>query len=85
MSKAWAKGSTRQWRKTRLAVLNRDGWRCRLRHDVCTKVATCVHHVLGRTATGDDPRYLVASCQPCNLKVGDPATHKPKFRPQTRW
>lgn len=30
MSRAWAKGSTRAWRKLRLAVLNRDGWTCRI-------------------------------------------------------
>lgn len=30
MSRAWAGGSTRAWRKLRLFVLNRDGWRCRM-------------------------------------------------------
>lgn len=30
MSAAWSKGSTRAWRRFRLAVLNRDGWRCRM-------------------------------------------------------
>lgn len=40
------------------------------------------HHVLGRKVTGDDPRYIVAACQHCNLKVGDPTKyanqpHKP--------
>lgn len=37
----------------------------------CGVVADCVHHTRG-VSTGFDMRYLVASCTPCNLKVGDP-------------
>jgi 5-methylcytosine-specific restriction endonuclease McrA len=58
----------------RAAVLARDGWTCRLQIDgVCVQRSTPmhVHHRLGK-ARGDDPRYLVAACKPCNLKVGDP-------------
>jgi hypothetical protein len=86
MSRNWAAGSTTAWRKTRLEILARDRWRCRLRIEgVCTTVATCVHHVAGRGVTGDDPRYLVASCAPCNLATGDPVRLDPPHRPMTDW
>jgi 5-methylcytosine-specific restriction endonuclease McrA len=77
VSGSWAKGSTRQWRRVRARVLARDSHRCQLQiPDVCTGQATCAHHTLGRAVTGDDPRYLVAACGPCNLAVGDPAKHR---------
>lgn len=80
------KGSTRAWRTTRARVLARDGYRCRLRLDVCTDRATCVHHTRGRSVTGDDPRYLVAACAPCNLQVGDPTkTADPPNEGVTKW
>lgn len=44
-----------------------------------------VHHVLGRAATGDDPRYLVTSCRACNLATGDPVAADPPHRPMTNW
>lgn len=60
--------------------------RCRLGIvGVCKGKATHVHHTLGRALTGDDPRYLLASCEPCNLHVGNPQTRKPKPRRVTRW
>lgn len=74
MSKAWAKGSTKRWRRIRAYVLARDGGLCRVRLvGVCVDLADCVHHTRGRAVTGDDPRYLVAACTPCNLKIGDPS------------
>lgn len=85
MSKAWRNGSTSAWRKLRQVVLARDGYRCQLKVDGCTTVATHVHHVVGREATGDDPRHLVAACASCNLQVGDPRRHNPRPRPRTRW
>lgn len=87
MSRSWAKGSTRAWRRTRALVLARDGGVCQMRiPGVCTTTATHVHHTQGRARTGDDMRYLVASCQACNLKVGDPTkTADPKPQPRTRW
>jgi hypothetical protein len=90
VSKSWQRGSTRAWRRIRAAVLaaNRahNAGRCTLRIDkVCTGWADCVHHVLGRRATGDDPRHLVAACGACNRSVGDPARHDPEPRPITRW
>ena len=97
MSKTWAKGSTRAWRRLRDTILARDGYRCRLRlpgewvnrkgqHVRCKVVADCVHHTLGKSITGDDPRYLVAACTPCNLKVGEPAKQPdPAPQPRTKW
>lgn len=87
MSRSWAGGSTRAWRKIRARVLARDGYQCQIRKaGVCTSRATHVHHTQGRAVTGDDERYLVAACEPCNLSVGEPAAHAtPKPRPLTRW
>jgi hypothetical protein len=95
MSKAWAGGSTRQWRRVRAAVLahNRlpkrlggnDGLCVRAIPDVCTGQATQVHHTLGRAVTGDDPRYLEATCAPCNQHIGEPRTHEPQPKIRSRW
>lgn len=86
MSRSWQGGSTRGWRRTRRSVLIRDGHRCQLNLDGCTTTADCVHHTQGRATTGDDPAHLVASCTPCNLKVGDPTRQPdPAPRPRTRW
>ena len=86
MSQTWAGGSTTEWRRIRAQVLARDRYRCRLRIEgTCTGAATCVHHAQGRAVTGDDPRYLVASCEPCNLKTGDPMKLDPPHRAMTDW
>lgn len=86
MSRGWSGGSTRAWRKIRARVLARDQRSCRLRLPGCTATATQVHHTHGVKATGHDERYLVAVCQPCNLRVGDPtrAPDPPPAR-NTRW
>lgn len=52
---------------------------------VCTGVANVVHHTLGRAVTGDDVRYLQATCAACNNRVGDPTKHNPQPRRLTRW
>lgn len=99
MSRAWANGSTRQWRRDRTFVLDRDGHRCRMgdpthpigkaqpRASGCTgSTDVQVHHTRGRRVTGDDPEYMVAACRTCNLAVGDPTkTPDPAPRPMTRW
>lgn len=86
MSKSWTGGSTRAWRKIRTQILARDSYRCQVKIEgICTTRATCVHHTLGRSTTGDDPRYLVAACDPCNLHIGDPTKHDPQPTPRTRW
>lgn len=86
MSRSWARGSTRAWRRTRALVLERDGWECQLRLPGCTYVATHVHHTLGRERTGDDPQFLVGACEHCNLATGDPTkVPDPPPHPRTRW
>ena len=98
MSQSWAGGSTRRWRKVRAYVLARDrGKGCRTHRDgwcnkpgvaqhTCTNTPDVAHHTLGRAVTGDDPRYIVAACQPCNLAIGDPTkTGDPQGRSATRW
>jgi 5-methylcytosine-specific restriction endonuclease McrA len=84
MSKAWARGSDRAWRRTRAGVLARDGYVCQLKLDGCTGRATHVHHTVSRLAGGDDPLLLVASCAHCNLKTGEPRGN-PKPIARTRW
>lgn len=86
MSKNWSGGSTKAWRKIRAGVLARDNYYCQVGlPGICEGKATHVHHTLGRGVTGDDPRYLVASCAACNQAIGDPqkAKHKPKR--MTKW
>lgn len=88
MSRYWGKGSTRKWRALRLTILRRDNYICQLKLEgVCTYRADCVHHVKGKEF-GDDPKYLVSACTPCNLKVGNPnsdhgssASQDPEPRP----
>lgn len=87
MSRTWAKGSTRSWRRTRaLVLLNNqatNAGRCTLQiPGVCTGQADCVHHTLGKAVTGDDPRHLAAACTACNLHVGDPQEQRVKPRPK---
>lgn len=86
MSHDWSRGSTRAWRRIRAFVLARDHHTCRIKIDgTCISTATHVHHLHGK-ATGDDPRFLVASCAPCNLKTGDPMrAPDPPAIPITRW
>jgi 5-methylcytosine-specific restriction endonuclease McrA len=90
VSKGWGKGSTRRWRKTRAAVLLRDGYLCQLRiPGICTVGAPLrgghVHHTQGKQL-GDDMRFLVASCRACNLHIGDPAKRAdPPNEAVTKW
>lgn len=86
----WTGGSTRRWRRIRAHVLAENerthGGRCRVQiPEVCTGMAEVVHHTKGRRVTGDDLRFLVASCAACNLHIGDPAAHDPEPEPRTRW
>ncbi|MFG1800201.1 hypothetical protein ACGFI4_08510 [Micromonospora carbonacea] len=71
-----------------------DGW-CDRAPGVhyCTGVAALrgpdrghAHHTHGRAITGDDPRFIVAACEACNLHIGDPTAHTdPPNQPVTRW
>lgn len=87
-------GSTRRRRKINAAVLLRDGGVCMIALPGewkvwggmarCAGKADCVHHTKGYAVTGDDPRYMVAACSACNLKVGEPKVD-PKPNPLTEW
>lgn len=84
----WRGGSTRRWRKLREQVLIRDGYRCLVNLPGCEGTASHVHHTLGRSVTGDDPRYLVAACARCNLAIGDPSRPgiaDPEPKRMTKW
>lgn len=87
----WKGGSTRRWRRTRSAILRsnlvENEGACQLAIvGVCEGVADTVHHTLGISVTGDDRRYLVATCTPCNLHVGDPSKRQdPPPSPSTKW
>ena len=78
MSRAWGKGSTRQWRKIRQLALVRDREICQLRHEgVCTYRATEVHHLDGKAA-GDHLDRVVSTCRECNQLEGDPTQGDPE-------
>ena len=89
MSRNWAKGSTRAWRKTRAMVLEANqvanGGRCTLRLQGCTGRATQAHHTRDRAIVGDDPRDLAAACAHCNRKAGRPEATSPKPKRVSRW
>jgi 5-methylcytosine-specific restriction endonuclease McrA len=89
MSNNWSKGSTRQWRKTRAAVLlanqQENRGQCTLQiKGVCTGTADQVHHIQGK-AFGDRISNLAAVCRACNLKIGDPTRISPAPRPRSNW
>lgn len=82
-------------------MLARDamrGWGCRAHEEgwcarkpaaphVCTAHPTVAHHTRGRAVTGDDPAHIVASCEACNLAIGEPEPEPidPRAVPVTRW
>lgn len=82
MSELTPAGSTRRWRRTRLFVLGRDGYRCRVPDPstgiVCGRrlvgpagpgLPAHVDHIVRRRHGGTDaPDNLRAACEPCNLE-----------------
>ena len=58
----------RPWRRVRLQVLERDGWRCTIGYPGCTVQATCVDHIRPISAGGAqlDPGNLRSACRRCN-------------------
>lgn len=61
-----------QWRQVRTVVLGRDGYRCQLRGDKCTEIATEVDHLVPVSAGGAllDPDNCRAACGTCNRSRG---------------
>lgn len=61
----------RPWRRVREYVLERDGYRCRIRGPRCTGIATTVDHVVPVSRGGsDDPANLRAACALDNYSDG---------------
>jgi hypothetical protein len=60
----------RLWRRARLAILQRDGYRCRLRLSGCRGVATSVHRLSehGRFHDENFAAY-VSACASCHGKA----------------
>lgn len=90
MSALAAAGSTRRWRRLRIFVLERDGWRCQLPVApglVCGAYADHVDHVMARHVGGSDhPGNLRAACQHHNLSRGTGETEPaPTRRPTWSW
>jgi 5-methylcytosine-specific restriction endonuclease McrA len=95
VSKAWRKGSTRDWRKKRARVLLRDRGLCQIRlpgewvnhkgqRMRCQVQADCVHHIKGKGVSEAD-EDLQAACTPCNGRVGNPGRHSPQPKRISRW
>lgn len=70
--------TSRAWRALRLAVLDRDSWRCQVNGPDCTSVATTVDHVVARADGGDfwTPANLRAACRRCNCAGGAEMTNR---------
>lgn len=92
MSNVWARGSSAEWRRTREEVMEayRDPLtgvvKCQIAHqDICTGVATSVHHTRSRRIHGDDKRWLLPACQACNNREGSPESGDPEPTPGTQW
>ncbi len=62
-----AQQAARDWHKARIAVLNRDGWTCRLKFPGCEGYARGVDHVIPPDrGGGNDPDNLRAACSSCH-------------------
>ena len=70
---SWGQGSTRNWRKGRQDVLERDHFECQLRFDGCLFAATEVHHRNGlqglTRAEAVDMDECIAVCSPCHRRI----------------
>lgn len=88
MSSNWHGGSSAGWKKVRVLVIARDA-ECKLRtSSKCNGRPDTVHHTQDRAVVGDDPRYLIAACGPCNFAFGSPTQEKygdPPPTPRTQW
>lgn len=71
----YGQGSTRNSRKARQQVLERDAYECQLKYPGCTWTATEAHHVVSiaereiRRAEATDPDGYIAVCGSCHARV----------------
>lgn len=77
-------------RRLRIAILERDGYRCVYCGRSATDVVLEVDHVLPRSRGGtDEPTNLVTGCQDCNGGKSDLAVQIPDaaiiLRPMPDW
>lgn len=63
----------RDWRKVRLLILRRDGYRCQIQGPGCTGHAGTVDHITSLHQGGArlDPANLQAACGHCNYGKGN--------------
>lgn len=61
-----------QWKKLRLAVLNRDGYECQIRGPRCRGAARSVDHIIPVSQGGPfwDETNLRSACSACNSSGG---------------
>lgn len=58
-----------EWKAKRSKVLNRDHWRCTMRRNGCTLLATEVHHLTYKNV-GDEPlEDLTSICHDCHEQI----------------
>jgi len=67
------------WKRTRLAILERDRFRCTIGLPKCKGVATAVDHIVPLAFGGQkyDPSNLRASCSSCNSARSNQLRRKP--------
>jgi 5-methylcytosine-specific restriction protein A len=77
----------RRWRTVRLAVLERDGHRCRMMRPGCTITATTVDHIVELANGGArlDPANLRAACGHCNASSGATMGNAKRLPRSRRW
>ena len=70
------------WRRIRLLVLQRDGYRCRIGGKKCETVANQVDHIIPIADGGRrlDMNNLRASCKPCNSGRAARMKHREGWR-----
>ena len=72
--------NTREWRRTRLEVLDRDGWKCR----ECGRSARTAHHkpaleqLLALGISPYDQTYIFTLCHHCHGVEDGQRAHPPK-------
>lgn len=71
-----------QWARVRVEVLERDGYRCRIRGDKCTEEATEVDHIIPWEAGGAwfELTNLRAACSNCNKGRAARTKHREGWR-----